>query len=545
MNWLFGNEDSRTGTEQLIDAGQTFALGAAGEGVGRVVSAGGKMALDAGKNAINRRVIGATDAMDDVAKIQQRVQDMRSIGIEPTPGMVSGSERQALLEHAIKPTKTGQQIEARIKDAFAKQGEAFNTVVDGMTGGKAPMSKAEIGEALRAQTEAAKKAGFARSEQLYDDVAAKITSPASANHTATFLKNLGDERAAMGEFEVLNRGAQTDQAIKQATAIVNDAQKGMSFDKLKQARSLIGKTAANETDPVMKGHLDSLYTSLTKDMEETALASGPEAKQAWQKANNQFRRLVDPEKGFGKGSVADAILNKDTDKVFDFVFNNRKNGGNQIAAARRAVIRSEGGKQAWDEGMGSIIHRLGTKTTEDGDVFDPTTFFKNWKKESFSDEAKNAMFKGTKNEQFQQDLDTLSRIADNMKRYNGFDNHSNTAKHQTVLETMNPLSRKNIYATAIGSAVYAADPITGLGPIALRAAGKGVQKGYKAYQGKLLTSPETVNWLANIGKAEMQKGGLKAHMTKLRGIGSSTKDQALAIAINEFVKDLGYFEDDN
>lgn len=537
LNYLFGNEDTRTGKEQLVDAAQTAALGAAGEGAGMLIGKGAK----AGWNGIKKSIIGG-GVMDAPEKIAGRIEDFRSIGFEPTPGMVTGSDRQATLEHAMKSTIPGQKIEARIKDAFAAQGNEFGRIVTDMSNGRAPMDKADIGEALRKQTEAAKEAGFARSNELY----AKIPGDARAvvTNTSDFLKRMTDERAGMGQFDQLARGAQTDSVISQAKAIVADAQSesGWNLDKLKQARTYIGKAAQDEKDPVMQGNLNSLYSSLTDDLEKSAEAAGPEALQAFRKATNNFRRLVSEDR-FGKGGVADQILNKDTDKIHDLIFNARKDGGNVIAAARRNIVRSEGGKEAWDDISGSLIQRLGMKTTEDGATFDPATFFRNWQETSFSDKAKTAVFKGSKNQQFRQDLDRLERIAGNMKRYGSHDNHSNTAKHQTVMDTINPFSRKNIYATALSSAFYTADPFGALVPLALRVAGKGVGRGYNTYQAKLLTSPATVNWLANVPKAEMERGGLKAHVKKLVGIAASTPDNALAAAINDYLRDARLTEE--
>lgn len=534
MNYAFGNDDTRTQAEVNRDILTTGLTNAAGEGVGRAVGYGAKAGWDGAK----KMMIGG-GVMDAPEKIAQRVEDFRSIGYEPTSGMVSGSERQAVLEHALKSTIPGQKIEGRIKDAFTAQRDAFDGISDSMNGGRVPMSKAQMGDALRAQTEAAKKAGFARSDALYD----KIPGDARAvvTNTSDFLKRMTDERAGMGQFDQIARGSQTDSVISQARAIVADAQteSGWNLDKLKQARTYIGKAAQNENDPVMQGNLNSLYSSLTNDIEASAATAGPDALQAFNKANNNYRRLVSEDR-FGKGGVADKILNnKDTDKIHDLIFNGRKDGGNTISAARRNIVRSPGGKEAWDELSGSFVQRIGTKMTEDGPVYDPTTFFKNWKEESFSTDAKNALFKGSKNQKFREDLDVLSRIADNMKRYGKHDNHSNTAKHQTALGSLNLMNRNNVIATALGTSAYMMDPTA----LALTAVGIGGKMLTQKSRATLLTSPETVSWLAGVPKADMQRGGIKSYMKKLVNIGKATPNPALSGAIDDYLRDLNYSDD--
>ncbi|MGQ3209546.1 hypothetical protein [Shinella sp.] len=533
LNWWFGNEDTRTNGEYLRDTGTNIAMGAAGEGAGRLIGHG----LKAGKNAWNRRIIGE---MDETPEIAARAADYRAIGVEPTVGMATGSDRAAKLEHALIPTRSGHVIEDRIQQAFQAQDNEFSRIIGGLT--DQPKSIAEAGEALRDQAELAKKAGFARSNDLYAKAGEKIASPAVVDSTTGFLQKLEADRAGFGEFDKLTRGSQTDQIIEQAKAIVADAQNGVSFDTIKGFRTDIGKRAAGETDAVMKRHLDGLYRSLSDDMQNTALASGPDARQAFNKANNHYRRLVDEETGFGKGSVADKIVSAaDTDKIFNWATANAKNGGNRIAQSRRLVEKSEGGKEAWNGVIGGYVDRLGRNSADD---FDPGTFMRNWNKTS--KEAKDAMFKGTANAQYRADLDRLSGIAENFTKYRKNANHSNTQAHRSSLDSVDPLSKDNVLGTALGTATIMASGGTAVGGLAVGAAtgaAKSASRGIaRASRVKLLTDPATVNWLANIGQAEMRKGGIKQHMKNLVTLRNRSGNQALAVAIDEFLIDLGYDE---
>jgi hypothetical protein len=542
LNYLFGNEDTRTTKEQLVDVAQTAALGAAGEGAGMLIGKG----LQAGK-----RFIPGTDAYkasvvglpDDPTKVAQRLQDWQKIGVEPTAGMVSGNQRTALLEHALIPTRTGHQIQERIEDAFKAQGDEFSRVVDGIS--SKPLSVAEAGEALKKQAQMAKDAAYARNNQLYDKIGEKITSPAVADSTASFLKSLADERAGFGEFDKLTRGAQTDQVISQAQAIVADAGKGMPFEKLKQMRTHISQLAEGTDDRVLQGQLNGLRAALTADMEKTAIANGPDALQAFKKANNNHRRMVSEDR-FGKGSVADTILKKNGDDIYNWSMASQKNGGNRIAQTRRLVERSEGGKEAWDQVVSGFTERLGSTAVDGANEFNPTLFLNQWSK-NVSPEAKDAIFKGTKNAAYRQDLDTLSRLAKDFQVYRKSANHSNTQNHKSVLESMDPFNRNNIMATALGvgsslatGGAAATGVIAGAAKGAIGGTSRMMRQGSRV---KLLQNPETVAWLANVGKAQMQKGGLKDHLGKLKTLAVNTPDNALASAIDDYLKDLNYSED--
>ena len=49
--------------------------------------------------------------------------------------------------------------------------------------------------------------------------------------------------------------------------------------------------------------------------------------------------------------------------------------------------------------------------------------------------------------------------------------------------------------------------------------------------------------MANLPKAEMKKGGIKGHFSKLVDLRKKTSDQGLAAAINDYLRDLNYEEE--
>lgn len=531
LNFIFQNEDTRSTPEVLRDAGISALTGMAGEGVGRAIGAGVK----AGKDAWVRGAIGG--GVDDPVKAAERAADLRAIGADPTAGMVNGNEKSALLEHALIPTRSGNEIQSRINDAFTAQTDEFGRIVGSLS--DQPLDIATAGARLREQAELAKEAAKAQSEKLYGAVDSHVTSPAISTNINDFLASLTKERAGYGSFDELTKAPQTDKVIAQTSAILQDAQKGMSFEALKSARSAIGGMASDETDRVLKGHLNGLYASLTKDMEATAAASGDEGLSAFKAANDFYRDEITSPTGFGKGGAAHKLLNEaDTDNIMKWVMATDSSGGNRIAAVRRTIQKSEGGAAAWDEITAGVIDRLGRNNKGE---FDPGTYLRNFT--DMTDNAKSAMFAGTKNAQLRSDLDRLARISENWTKYRGGKNHSNTSNHQAIKDSLNPFSKDNLMFTVLGS-VATGDPTGMIAGTAAGALKKGVPAaGNRLFGGtraKLLTSPETVNWLADIPKAEMQKGGLKAHLSKLNQLRKKTQNQALAQAIGEYMFSVGY-----
>lgn len=525
LNFIFGNTDSRTAGETARDMGVEFAMGAVGDGTARALGAGAK---GIGKAWRNYAVGGD---VDDMAEAAIRAADLQAIGVNPTQGMIANNARTATMEHALVNTRSGKEIAKRIEDAHSGMSNEFDRITNSL--GR-PFSKAEAGEALQKQAQAAKDAGFARSSDLYDDVAAKITSPAVVSNTDQFAQKLAAERAGYGQFDSLTKGGTTDKVIETTTALLSDAKNGMSFDQLKQARTFVGQQAADTDDKVLKNHLNDLYGSLTADMEATAKASGDDALQAFRKANNQFKRHVSPDTGFGKGSDAATLLNKNSDDVFNWATSGAKNGGDRIAAVRRQVVKSEGGQDAWNSVASGMIERIGKNSA---DEFDPGKFMREW--ERISPEAKKSLFHGTANSQYAKDLDRLSRIAKNWtQNYRKFGNHSNSANHLAARDSLNPLSSQNAVASLFGMNQFGTTGML-LGAAKGAAAGtvNAISRGSRA---KLLQNPEVVRIMAEMGPSQMKKGGVAAQFAKLNQLRKRTQDQALAAALSDYLTDLNY-----
>ncbi|CDZ29420.1 Hypothetical protein NGAL_HAMBI490_42860 [Neorhizobium galegae bv. officinalis] len=525
LNYLFGNEDTRTGSEQLTDAAKTFALNAAGEGAGMAVAKGAGALYGAGK----RFVVGEAD---DAAKAAQRATDLRAIGAEPTAGMVNGNARIATKEHALAATNSGKRIQERISQAFDAQGDEHLRVVDGLTGGRGAASKQELGEALQGYAQRAKEAATARSDELYGQTA-QLTQgvKASGDNIGAELKRLQGQRKLLGKSAELNQGKAYDDAIRQASAIVEDVGKGADFNTLKQARTSIRELANDPgADDVLKTRLNSVADALTKDMEATASAAGPDALQAWRKANNQFRRRVADDSIFNEKQSIDPILKMTPDKVHDYVLAQSTKGGTRLQAIRRQIEKA-GGQEAWDDLAGNTVLRMGRQVTEAGEsVYNPTRMFNEWSR--LSPEAKDALFKGTSRAQYRQDMDRLARVAENWKPYQGKANHSNTASHQSALAEMNPLDRTTILGALFAGPTGAATAI----------AGKTLAWGGRRYQAALLADPEVVNRFAGFSRASVEKGGTRKFIEGIASLAKTAANPATRTALDEYLREINYQE---
>ena len=527
LNWYYGNEDTRSTGEQIGDAAKTFTINAAGEGLGMaaapLISKGVRAVKntfgDGGKNLL----VGAAD---DAAQAGQRAADFRAIGVEPTAGMVNGNANTAIREQALAATRAGKPIQDRIGQAF----DGINSETDRIIGGLTPqtMSRQELGQALKDQAAAYKSASKARGDFLYDE-AGRLTgdAPAQGANTRQFLEGLQVERKGMTKSAALNDGKALDEVIKQTKAITDDLGAGINFNQLKEARTRIGRIANDPAvEQVTRDRAQGLYNAMAADMGATAEAVGGDALQAWKKANNRFRRTRDAEGVFGTKNSLDPILKAQTpEQAADWVLAQVNKGGTRVNAVRRQIERTEGGPELWNTLTGSTVERLGINRSGE---FSPTRLLSGWR--NLSDEAKNAMFHGTGRAQFRQDLDRLARVSENLKGYRGFDNHSGTAKVGAAMGELNLADGKSLLAAAFG------------GPKAWAgmAVGKAASFGTTRWQAKLLTSPQTVNWLSRIPQAQMQRGGLSAHLGQLAKVAADTSDNALAVAINDYLREVGY-----
>lgn len=526
INYLFGNTDTRSTGEYLRDKAIDVGVNAAGEGAGRALVAGAKGAGSLVRNAI----IGQTDAP---AEIAARLATARAAGIEPTVGMVSGSNRAAMIENALTSKLGGGRIknaQEAARDALMQQAEnSVNGIASATNSAALPVSGQEASRILLDQMGKVKQAGLDESGRLYGEVAAKTQgTAASGTNTALLLNAMKAEKANMGNSAKLTQGPQLNTAIQHAQAIVKDVKNGTGFQTIQDARTAVRNLRDdNETKPFLKNKLNDLYDALTKDMEDTASNAGPDALQSWQAANTHYRELIDPVTGFGNGSEASKFLNQTADQAHGFLTARTGEGNTRLGLLKNQIVK-ENGQEVWDRSMGTLAEQMGRDSTG---VFNPTALAKNLEK--MSPEAKDTAFGAIGTPQ-RDALENVSQNAKMLQRYARFGNHSNTANHQSVMSELNPLTPGTVAATAFGGAPAA------LGVFGVKAANVATN----GYVAKLLTNPETANLIAKMGQSKVSRGGIGATYDQLDRVKANTTDKALAQAISSFLIDQRYPSND-
>lgn len=299
-----------------------------------------------------------------------------------------------------------------------------------------------------------------------------------------------------------------------AQAMSQDAANGqLPYQALKRLRSEIGSKIANATifDDVAKGDLKRLYGALSEDMKEAAVKAGPQAEQAYNRASNFYKaslkRIDDDLK---------PIMGKLERKGYtpEDVFKTAVRGSNE-GSFRLIQLKKSLKADEWSEVASGLLQRMGravnSKQDDTGEVFSTETFLTNWNK--LNDNAKKALFTGTKYQALKNDLDKVASAASKIRsRQQTLNNPSGTA------------------AAVINSLMFPGTLIAGaISPSVGMYAGAGLWGANKA--AKILTSPKSVKWLAGATEIPIQR--LPSYLARLANTMSEDDPE-----YNEAVKSL-------
>lgn len=522
LNWIFGNEDTRTTGEYARDKATDFALSAAGEGIGRGVVHGGKAIA----NAARSRFVGG---VDDVAEAASRFRDFEAAGIEPTVAMVSQTDKALKREAAL-----AANAQSRVGRAYGVADEAldarYNQLVKDVAGPLGLTTREGAGESLNRAANAAQDQMRARIGDLYDqtnDLVGAVRSP--GKNVQELLAKLNAEKKLYGQSARLNKGPTIDRAIAQAKALAADAKNGIPFNDLKETRTAVNKIAFDKTgDPFEKRLFGQISDAITNDMDEVATGVGPDAKTAWGNAEDAYKDFRSPTGA--RSAIKPLAKEADPIKVYGEVTKRIKEGNAHGLARMRRELENAGGKPEWRQTVGVMLDNMGRKIDGDGvEVFNPRKYVSDFAK--MPDEVKDVMFKGTDLEGYRMDLEQLSRLAASRAGMNGKKGGNKLA--DTLIDT----------ALSTGGAVAGvASGVSGggvMGAIA-GAVARPVKKAIvDSYMDRLLTNKEFVRWLVKVPQAQIQKDGLRSHLIGLRQLQRTVPAQTAA-AIDRYLRDAGY-----
>lgn len=247
----------------------------------------------------------------------------------------------------------------------------------------------------------------------------------------------------------------------------------MPYESIKKIRTLVGNEMADSgiASDVPRSKWKALYAALSRDLEGAANQAGPEARNAWARANTYTR--------FGMSRIESIshVIDKagGPEKIYAAAISGTKEG----ATTLRAVMQSlpeEGQKTI----SATVLRRLGRATAgtqnDVGDAFSTETFLTNWN--NLSPQAKATLF-DRYGAGFRQDMDKVARVAANLRAGSQvFRNPSGTAQAGVQ------------YATVAGAAGAAASG--NLPAVAWIISGVAASNA----AARLLTHPPFVRWLA-------------------------------------------------
>jgi hypothetical protein len=286
------------------------------------------------------------------------------------------------------------------------------------------VSQADAGTALQRGGESFVNAVKDRRSALYgavDQAIPKGTGIASPETVGLLEREIGKLAALPNISKTLGNG--------KLEGWLTDLKSGnLTWEAARALRTEIGEAVGSITGPtadMAQGRLKAIYGALSKDLDAAASAAGPEAAQAWRRANT-FTRLSQQriDTAFGK------VLGKNItpEKAYDALTGMALEGGPRSnTAALRNVFHSLPKEDA-AEVAGTIIRRLGRATAgaQDaaGEAFSADTFLTNWNK--MSKPARAIIGRSGFDPSVGEELTKLAGVVERAKEAGSFRNRSNT-----------------------------------------------------------------------------------------------------------------------
>jgi len=496
-NIVLGRVDTRSVFDRSVDAGTEFFLSASGQRGGELLAEGAKRAFGGGGR-----------------KAMLLVEKFRSLRIEPTAGAVSSSNTVATLEKALEASPfSGDIIQKHARRVLKEITQAADSLVAKF--GTA-VSAAEMGAGIRTAVKnaagrfsAAQNAAYKRAFDLIGDDA-----PVA----------LDAVRALRERLEARLRAAPRSLAGSLGTAIntlkmyeLDHAAGKMTFSALRDIRSTLGK---NLDEPLLSGSTGSqnatmrlVYGALTEDMSAVAKYAGPKAQRALAVADRYTRAWMKT-----AGELLDKIGKFDTDEqAYRYAMSRLGDGGTRL---RR--LRSQFEPEEWDTVAASVLDKMGLARASGqdaaGEVFSPDSFVNSWVK--MSDEAKDALFGGTRYAELSRELTTLVEAASSLRGAEKLANTSNTARVMIAYMTLTGLGAGLAEMGTSGGGGGTLAGVLALGFLSRRSA-------------KLITSPKFIKWLTT---PITNPNGIGAHFGRLTAI--AAEDPALKEPIEAFLQAL-------
>lgn len=345
--------------------------------------------------------------------------------------------------------------------------------------------------------------------RLYDAIPIAANTPASLGNTKRALDGLtaglqsNPELSAMLSDKRLSgyaaaitgstKNVPTGLLDADGAAMTRPVQQGgaLSWDDLKRFRTFIGEQAgapALQSDTSQKA-LKSLYGALSEDMQATAAAQGPQAKTAFQRANEYWRERQET-----IDNALAPLLGKNLDKSGDAAFRQIESWSGSTGDVTKLAIalRSMPADEAATV-RATLFNRLGDASAGAqngaGNVFSPAQFVTHWNRLSMH--AKAALFPGA---DYRQSIDDLVTAADAMKAAQKYNNTPHTGLAINLVGHIGSMFASPLATLATAAGEFGA--------------------------GKLLASPRFAQWLAS-SRTRPNAPAQLAHIRRLSSIAAA------------------------
>ena len=436
-------------------------------------------------------------------------------GTVPTMGQATQSRTLQAAETGLSNVIGGSGIMARRGEAQAK---ALEDSVQSLSQQLAPNATGwGAGEAITKGVNAFKDSVKTTQKELYGKLDNFIppTTPVSVNRTQEALKALNEGIDGAPNLSQFFRNAKIGNIERamlkdvEGATLANIAP-GMSstgvaptagqlpYQAIQKLRTLVGQEISENslTSDVPRSKWRALYAALSDDLGTAAEQAGPQAQQAWSRANQYTKASIQ------RLDQLETIVNREApERVFKAAISGLADGGTQINRLMKSMPEENRREVA-----AAVLQRMGraknSAQNEMGDAFSSETFLTNLAAMSLP--ARRALFSNSGFPGLEEKVMTMGRMAANRREgAQVFANPSGTAR-QTNL-------------TAWGSGLAAALATGSPHGITLAL---GIPTA-SAIGAKVLTSPSTVRFAA--GKTALDQSAAPA--TLAAAARQSTEDE--------------------
>lgn len=426
-------------------------------------------------------------------------------GTVPTMGQATQSRTLQAAETGLSNVIGGSGLMARRGEVQAK---ALEDSVQALSRELAPDATGwGAGEAITKGVNAFKDSVKTTQKQLYGklDEFIPANTPVSVNRTQEALKALNEGIEGAPNISQFFRNAKIGN-IERAMlkdvegATLANVPPGMSstgvtptagqlpYQAIQKLRTLVGQEISENslTSDVPRSKWRALYAALSDDLGTAAEAAGPQAQQAWSRANQYTRGSMQ------RLDQLESIVNRDApEKIFKAATTGLSDGGTQINRLMKSMPEENRREVA-----AAVLQRLGraknSSQNEMGDAFSSETFLTNLAAMSLP--ARRALFSNSGFPGLEQKLMAMGKMASNRREgAQVFANPSGTTRQAGMI---------GYYAT-LGTALA-----TGNIPLVAKLA---ALPAIAVAAGKYVTNPNAVRKLGE--KVVMSKDAAPAALT--------------------------------